>query len=525
MASPSRNGRRMVDRLDSPRSLSKTRDIGQKGVSPRPAKARKLALEPGALELQSQHPDSPKRVSQPQLPQNDSGLANPAGQKVRTYGKQRSHLKDMLSGLDSPPQLSSQSSLQQLVSKVDSMANTKDAFDVESEDDEPGTKLKSIHELRQAGLANRFHRDLGTLLEDIESTNKALRIQGLMQLVRKLQEQAFKRMLLESGELLRITSISRPDLDLTSTSVLLLGLWALAVSDTATAQALSQIYDGILHLPVQIIEETRSIFRIARDRKENLSKALVRDLCDFEGHVVDQSLSAGRQTSKNIIISRVALRSLEYVLKRLIELAEPVPEPPANLVEVVVHATRNHIQAMTGEEGGVEHLESIRLLMTWLEMTAATSKNAIKSMQATQIGAISHVLAEVMSWAKLRNSSIEQSCIRTAVEFSNGDAIVCEQFAESPLLQAIFAVVEEHFSHLRNGTEGTQTEETKLESVILALGCLLNLMDQSSNGRTRMLQLREGDVSQVDVLVNFFKQHVDETDEVCTRHTCRRNQH
>ena len=400
------------------------------------------------------------------------------------------------------------------MSQVDSVTTAKDDFDIESEDDHPETRLKSIHELRQAGLTNRFDREIETLLEDVASENKALRIQALMQLVRKLQEQTFKRMLLESGKVLRLTAISQPDLDLVSASILLLACWALAVSETATAQALSQIYFGILSLPVHILSETRSIFRVARDRTQKLSKALIRDLADFENHVVDQSLGVGRQATKNIIISRVALRSLEFTLRRLVELAEPVPEPLAEFVEGIVHATRDHVRAMETETGQVEHVESVRLLVSWLEMSAATSKEAFQAMNSKQLIGISQTLAHVMAWSQKEHPTIQQSCIRSAVELSNANTTVCDEFAKTRLLQELFAVVQEHFSHLKAASEDTQMEESNLDSVILALGCLLNLMDYSSHGRQRMLEESGAGAGQVDILVDFFKQHVDETDEV-----------
>ena len=515
IASPSRHGRHLIDQLDSPRKQVKTRDVDKKDSLQRASKLRKMEIQPKASSLAPQHSGEAMITSQPHLPQGSSGQSGSAPPRVRTYGKQRSHLRDGISGLDSEDQPSSQSSLQQLVCQVDSLTSAKDSFELESEDDDPGTRLKSIHELRQVGLASRFDRDLETFLEDAESGNKALRIRALMQVVRKAQEQTFKRMLLESGKVQRLTSISQPDLDLVSASVLLLAFWALAVSETATAQALSQLYIGILNLPVQIVSETRSIFRIARDRTQNLPKAVIRDLADFENHVVDQSLGAGRQASRNIIISRVCLRSLDFTTKRLVELAEPVPVPSAKFVDLIVGNTGEHVRAMDGETDQAEHIESIRLLAAWLEVNAATSKEIVRTMTSDQLTTISQTLAQVMAWAREANPTIQQSCIRTAVELSNANTTVCDQFTRTELVQELFVVIEEHFSLLKDINDGdTQMETVKLDSVILALGCLLNLMEYSSHGRVRMLERRKAGNDQVDVLVNFFKQHVDETDEV-----------
>ena len=75
-------------------------------------------------------------------------------------------------------------------------------------------------------------------------------------------------------------------------------------------------------------------------------------------------------------------------------------------------------------------------------------------------------------------------------------------------------MIQEHFSHLTDASEDEQVKVSDLDSVILALGCLLNLMDHSSHGRQKMLESSGAGPGQVDILVDFFKQHVDETDEV-----------
>jgi Wings apart-like protein regulation of heterochromatin len=514
LASPSSSRRRMVDRLDSPRKESKPRNDNLKEASPHPAKVRKTLPDRIAPSLQSQGSGS-SRTALESRSQREGGVGTGSlAAKVRTYGKQRSHLKDMVSDQDLSSQVSSQSSLQQLVSQVDAMVAKGTTFEIESEDEEAGAKVRSIHELRQAGSTNRFDQELEILLEDIESGNKALRIQALMRLVRKLQEQAFKRLLVGSGRLHRLTSVSRPDLDLVTTSIMLLAFWSLVVFPTATAQALSQVYSGILSLPVTILSETRSIFRIARDRNENLSKALVRDVAELESHVVDQSVSGDRQISKNIIISKIALKSLEYGVKRLIELAERVPEPSAQFVEAVVATVGEHVRKVISNEGTIEHAESIRLLIVWLEMTAATSKDVAYAMNNSQLSKTSQTLAEVMKWARFETPAIVQSCTRSIVELTNANAAACEQFAQTEIIQQLFIVVEDHFSRLSKGKNALDGDQPALDSVILALGCLLNLADLSQHARSRTLEQKDGGEKQVDALLRFFTQHVEETEEV-----------
>ena len=65
--------------------------------------------------------------------------------RPRTYGKERSHLKDMVASIHVDDQPSSQQSLEHLASQVGAMANSKSQFDLgESGDEKDCTHLNSM---------------------------------------------------------------------------------------------------------------------------------------------------------------------------------------------------------------------------------------------------------------------------------------------------------------------------------------------------------------------------------------------
>ena len=510
---PSKARGRLVDRLDSP-AQSLSQEVGMMDASPRPKKSRKLqSPHRQALPDEQENPTSESSL-QPHLQRGDGERSDLPAPRSRTYGKQRSHLQDMVPGLESQVQSSSQHSLQDLVSQVESLTAAKSQFGIEndSDDEDSGLKLKSIHELRHAGLANRFDRDLEALFEDIESGNRSLRIQGLMSLVRKLQEKTFKAHVLASGKLSRLVDVATPDLDLPSATVLVLGLWALAVAETATSQALAQVYDCLLQLPPAIITEQRAVFKIAKDRKENISKALVRDLADFEQHVLDKSVKHEGQ-AEHIILSRVSLRCLELTLRRIVGLAGRATDAPVPVFRAVLNCIKHNLEEIAKNGERPELVESIRLLLSWLELAAASSVNIGHNMPASLLEHYGTVLSEVMRWSKKFHPAIGQSSIRSAVEMSNGNSAVCLRFANTPLLSAAFNVVEEHFSRLATIDGEGKTDSDKLNSVILALGCLLNFADCSDKVRMKMMVADGAAHTQVDRLVKIFNVFVDEVGE------------
>ncbi|RMZ83717.1 hypothetical protein DV738_g887, partial [Chaetothyriales sp. CBS 135597] len=476
---------------------------------PRPKKSRKLATTIDQQHGSGQVPGL-RRAPQPD-PRRAEGTALATGpSRLRTYGKQRSHLKDMVVSEDS--RTSSQSSLQELVSQVEALTATKSPFDMddESDDDEPTLRPKSIHELRHGGLAERFNMDLDSVFDDIDSGNKSLRIQGLMSLVRKLQEKSFKAHLLASGKLTRLVQVAVPHLDLSSAMLVLLALWALCVDETATCQALVQIYGCLLHLPSVLVTEGRGLYQIAKDGKENLSKALVRDIANFEQHVIDKSVQTGSRASC-IVVSRVGVRCLSLTLQRIIRLEGQPPEVPARLLRSAMICIRQHLTDMASAgQQSQDHVESIRLLLSWLERTAATSDNISQAEIVEELGTL---LEDVMRWASKQHVALEQSSIRIVVELSNRHAPVCRALANTPLLSTLLAVVDHHFARLESRAHDSAhpDQSEKLDSAILALGCLLNLAESSAEVRLQMATN-----GQIDRLVRYFNVFVDQVDEAIT---------
>ena len=509
-----RNRQRLIDRLDSPNSKLASKEADMRDVSPSPSKVITLQYTstPRREAIADDAQSSPPSKSKPII-RNE-----PALKKPRTYGKQRSHLKDMLTSNETERQPSSQNSLNELVAQVDLLASTENQFEMDAESDDPhsGPQLKSIHELRQAGLASRFDRDVETLLEDIESGNKSLRIQALMQLVRKLQEQSFKRQMLGSEKLNRIIACAELELDVPSATVLLLGLYTMAVSEAATAQCLAQIYAAALNMSSMLLREHRSIARIGRDRKENLSKMLMRDLADFEFHVLEQSVRVESLEHQHIIPARVMLRCLEYGLRRLIELAEPPPEPAAETLGLVISLMAKHLTALQQSPTEVGSVEVLRLLLSWLELTAAASRELMHRAPPSLISEIGDTLADIMAWSRKGHAQLEQSCIRSAVELSNCNLLVCQQFAKTRILSAAFDVVSHHFERLASEDSNDSLDENNLNSVILSLGFLLSLADGSENVRASTMIPTDDGSTNIEKLTTYFSRHLEEADDATT---------
>ncbi|ETN40620.1 uncharacterized protein HMPREF1541_04897 [Cyphellophora europaea CBS 101466] len=512
---PPRIRRRLIDRLEGAKSHQSDDDGTQMRGSPDDSAA---ANDPTSNRSHSRGMHE-IAVTPPTIKEHEANQHPSDTVKPRKYGKQRSHLRDMAGELDS--QQASQQSVDELVSQIDALTNSQQSqLDFDMSDDDDSVQLKSIHELRQAGAVNRYDRDLDSLLEDIASPTKAVRITGLMQLVRKLKEQAFKRHLLDQGKVARITDCIRAEVDIISASIMLLAFWTLAHSEAATGQLLNQLYQGILQLPANLLQEGRPLSKIAKDRGENLSRALIGDLAEFEHHVLDQSASAGRQTS-HIIISRIGIRAVEVMLRKLIASGDSVPPTPAPWLEAAMKTIASHQARMGNAPNGLEteHTESIRLLLAWLELSEASNGSIGKKLSRARVAEFGRQLGELLSWARSGNAAIQHSCLKLVIELGNQKDSITGLLASVGLSGSVFAIVEEHFPRLADRAvagsfkDEDDADSDKLSSVILALGCLLDFVDSSEQVRVQMMESQPGEDSRVDRLVTFFKLYVDETDE------------
>lgn len=513
--------RRLVDQLDTA-GTSESEDVRMEGNSPMLRRSTATPKKP-ATQPPGESPMKPtlSRQSSQQSESKQQGTL-----KARKYGKQRSHLSDMVGGLSSQSQDSAQRSFDDPEPQVDALVNSQPSqFDFENpsddDDDDVGVQLKSIHELRQAGAVNRNDRDLESLLDDIQSTSKSARIAGLMQLVRKSQEQAFKRHVLDHGKISRLVECARSDLDLLSASMMCIAFWALTHSESATGHILTQIYQGLLRLPATLIKESRPMAAIAKDRSENLSKALVREVLDFESYVLSSS-DKSAAGPRHIIISRIVMKAAEFLVKKLVMLGEKIPTITRSWIQASIDAVGAHLEGLGDPTDGAnaEHMESIRLILAWLQLSEAASGGMGKRMTPLQLTEIGQMLRDVIVWAKAGNVALEQTCLKLVARLADEQDSILTTLASTSVTEAIFGVVEEHFPILADrAVSGTTAEEgeadfDRLASVLMALGCMLDFVNSSIEVRVMMIDNESRGASRTDWLVKTFKLYVHETDEV-----------
>ena len=504
-----REGRaRLIDRLDAPRTQSTD-------GSTRPAITSQV-------QAVSQPPDenAPFQVlldsakDRPVLERQSSNVSVPAPARVRaTYAKQRSYLSDMVDSLDSLPASNSQTSSQQNYSQALSFTSIPSQMELDIEDsDEPNSfsQVKSIHELRRGGAVKQFDLDTQSILEDVESSSKSSRIAGLLQLAAKIKEAMFLRQFQDSGNVQRFTDAVHEGLDEVSAVLVAVILQSLLSAESSSPRTLLQMLDALYRLPAQLLSEPKTLSQIAKHRSQNLSKLLIRDIIDFEGNILDASERAC------LNVDTVVLGSIVSAQRELIGLKEPLPRLPRQTLNEILSIFKEAQEEAT-RDGIYAEIEKTRLLLSILEVACTNPEQESPSLRRSRLDEVGQAVAGIMSEASSSHPDVEHSCLRLIVSLSNNDAKVCRALSKGNLISTVFQVVDEHFLALA-GLAGLekQIDNARLDSVILAVGCLLNLAECADEARVKMLDPGADGKCLVRKVVDLFNSHVDQASEVGT---------
>jgi len=479
---PPRRGRqRRVDLLDAPgegdgRSSTRTASA-ESTISPAPP-----MLKP---EVSTEKHPSPAR---PELPRTSSSQTRQTyGRARNTYRRERSHLKDMVDNLDGLSNDSSQEAGQQLLSQLASQSGPSQLqmeleLDSSSDDAGLGVKLKSIHELRQAGTNNRFERDLETLLEDIDpsqaTASKSLRLQSLMKLFRRLADDDFTSFVSDRA-LDRLASWSKLVKDKLSKLLFDMILWRLVHAKNLSPAKLSMIAKAVAS-STALITSLHSMSQIAKDKKESLSKALLRDLQEFEHFVLQEQLLPACE-GDTIVPAAVTIGALHDSLRKLAEAG-------AINISVGREACRSiamllEMASVTISSSAIQHQFIAKLALSLLKLFAGPLDSDL-GMSNDEYLSLGNTLASVLNYTLDQNEELVQSVYHFAISLCNDRPQVCRQIALSGLPVSAMHVIDSRFLSLVSGTKtGSPVDQGMLDSIILSLACLLDITEHEDDVR------------------------------------------
>ncbi|KAL8889106.1 MAG: hypothetical protein Q9215_003552 [Flavoplaca cf. flavocitrina] len=427
-----------------------------------------------------------------------------------TYSSQRSYLApdmvDDTSTFGVPLNDDGQKSKKRLRPETMSLETEYPESVHESEyDGSQSNAMRTVHELRESGENARHLNDIEALFDDIDGQSLAtlsLKRRRLLDLTHRLHDPTFCRLMFDQGfdHRLLAESASRGN-DAVADALLAVAVLYL-VATPSRRQATSIACDlQIAEFFAAKLNCDQDLLALIRDRRSNLSK---QDQSDLKGYFFDGLLNSPVWRSGAPVrpsVRLIALQGLEYFIRTRREIGCKIEILPLEtiwqLVQVLVSAQRTATP-------GVDLLLEVRLAISILESYTITGADH-GDQQWTE--SLLKPLTTVLSWLTFvpdaDGAETRRLTIRLYLNLTNNNPRLCEVFAGHEVLRAMLSVVDSHFQILSDRKQGLSGSHV-LDTLILALGTLINLVEWSPTVRGMLTSNDDQDNCHLRTLVKLF---------------------
>lgn len=440
----------------------------------------------------------------------------PPGRGLRiTYSSQRSHLANEC--LDEIPSidllLPADGTLQADVSprrRLRMRAPSVDTTTVEESqskiDCSHNSSVRTIHELRESGENVRQLNDLESLFDDMDEPGPiatSLRRSKLFELVRKLQEPTFCRLLLDQGYDCRLLAMSTSmGGDAITDSLFAIAMLYL-VASPFVVRATSQTNDSRrADLFAMLLTDDRDIRTIAQSRRSNMSKSSQFNLNECV-HLILQS-SIWRSGVPTVLSGRIiGLQGLDYLIQKSREAGSESQILPPAIIGRVIGVLPSGKEAASLPPSA-DHILGTHLAVSILE--SCTISGVEFDDDQWSVVTLGPILS-ILSWLSRRTSPLSEGMrrliLRLYLNLTNNNPQLCHEFAGLEVIESILHIVESHF-HVLSDPGQRADSSAVLDTLILALGTLINLVEWSSAVRHTMTSNAETGECFLTVLVGLF---------------------
>ena len=454
-----------------------------------------------------------------QQPLSQSSQAIPplhgVGLKV-TYARQRSYLTDhdldevaMLSVPVVPEPINRKAANRRgLGEKAPGLQSTNvfDDDDFGAAQDSQGGAMRSIHELREAGGNVRLTSELEAILDDLDEKEPAsttLRCTRLMDLVTKLQEPSRCRLFVDQGMESRLLRHVGFGDDLIDNSLMAAAILQLLVGPTS-APLLAQVSDiGVVDFLIGLLGLDQDLVTASKLRSNNLSK-----VAQLEYRRLCASLlkSPMWRVGKPSLLSchALALQCLEYLVRQTREAGSLSEVLSAHAIRRIVVTSLPSSSTPLPSPNAISTL-NLELAVSILE--SCTISNAAEYQESLWEGdtlkRVIGLLPLLASWKEEECATSRTLTLRLYVNLTNNNPGLCEDFSTPAIVDALSRIIMLNFEQLSDHAM-KQEKLLMLDHLILSLGSFSNLAESSDLARQLALELRHGDQSYLDVLLEIF---------------------
>ncbi|TQB69159.1 hypothetical protein MPDQ_002207 [Monascus purpureus] len=384
---------------------------------------------------------------------------------------------------------------------------------VENSDNNCTGSVRSIHELRKAGENARFIASVDSIFEDIEDVQNSVsgRCGGFIQLCEKLLNFQFARCFAQYGFDKRLMEDLTDHLDNLSATFALCAYELICSCGSLSSVLFVPFWSKILNISPRLLNEENDVLTLAKRRDYGLSKHVQASIYDILPRLC--SGLSKNQIPIQISPRLLALRCLHLTVSTLQEHGCNIDNIPLSLFTQLVGLLL--LEGRSGVENrslSTERLQILTLGFSILETYTLISGSLANGYQ-NAILPLSRLygLLSLKGYHGGRNFQISTLYMRVILNVTNSNPSLAGDFATPNLVGELVRTVVAEFSNVSE--DPLTRQNASLDTVILALGSLINLTEESESSRRIFLGSESNSESLIHVLLLLFTSSIGSTSE------------
>lgn len=397
-------------------------------------------------------------------------------------------------------------------------------YEIDDVADDDGA-VRSIHELRQAGGNARYRSAIESIFEDIEDAQISVsgRCGALAQICEKLLDPKQARQFVECGFDKRIVDCLSRDLDLVSATLAFSAFGLSSAGRSLPYILATAAWPKLLETAPLLLSVQKDVCVVARARENNVSKVTQGIVQDIVPQI--QSKLFADVDGSEFSPCLLALFCLKVTISAFQAKGETPSGLSTSLLRQLVDLLLSECSPESKETMGKERSQVLVLGLVLLE-THTTSSSLLRDEYSDTLKSLPalHSLLQVTDDSDEIGQELQNLYIRVILNVTNSSADLCDHYATSSMIEALAEIVMSKFNDLNGETLSQSAGISSLDTVILTLGALINLTEQSETSRVMFLNTSRESESEsesksiLEQLVHLFLEHVESTAQVCTLH-------
>lgn len=503
--------RRLIDTLvqqkaQTARESSSSPEPDDIDIAPPSAASPAIEMEPSAQSISAS-------MSQP--PTNGVSAAPMTPGPRITYSRQRSMLAeqddllgDIHMGMGGSQSMKGNS--QKSRGYAPSLKSFESSIAEELEDDsQTAPAIRSVHELRQAGVSKRFMDEIDDLSDRITTitAQPSIRRSAMLELLDKVQDKTFLRNFLSSGAEHKMLATMSEETD--PVCGFLLGSVILLLLDptTATLSAARLVGLGFLTFCRRLLQTNESIVAITKQRKTNMSKIAAAAIADCHRKLLDLPIWPDARP-KSLSPRTVGLACLALCLPQMPGKASTRIYVSKDMVKELFSILKSCIAPSLERENTTAQCD---LLLSTSVLGHCYMPDVSGSDQPQwgpeYVHEICDVATKLLVLEDKERTSLRKVVLSLTLNITNNNGHATDIFATQDFMQTILRSICTEFNQVSDAISDID-RLSSLDALILMLGITINLVEKVDSYASI---LDGGDVKEA---LHIFSDHVAKSFEV-----------